>query len=32
MLGVKNATTEPDSPSGQRNIRGEVWFNELRLI
>lgn len=31
MLGVRNATTLPDAPSGARNIRGEVWFNELRL-
>ncbi|MNK11022.1 hypothetical protein D3C87_290570 [compost metagenome] len=29
MLGVKNATAE-DSPPGDF-VRGEVWFNELRL-
>lgn len=31
MLGIRNGTTEPNPPAGVRNIRGEVWFNELRL-
>lgn len=31
MLGVKNGTNEVGSPAETRSIRGEVWFNELRL-
>jgi len=32
MLGVKNATPYPDVNNGPvRHLRGEVWFNELRL-
>lgn len=32
MLGVKNGTPYPDVNNGPvRHLRGEVWFNELRL-
>lgn len=31
MLGVKNGAAAPGQPNNPRPLRGEVWFNELRL-
>ena len=34
MVGVKNQTDDlntPQHPLNPRRIKGEVWFNELRL-
>ncbi|GGD33742.1 T9SS outer membrane translocon Sov/SprA [Flavobacterium orientale] len=31
MIGLKNGTTNQEVHSMERDIRGEVWFNELRV-